>query len=206
MLGYHWLTRFNPSIDWVSGHIIFHQPSQPEAKTSPSVQALLSAPTPALLNSIPEPETPLPLVNWKPPQVTLINASVFARTCKLKDTQHFQLQISVPETTGRFATTSTPVDLSTLPKEYHNFADVFSKSKAGKKAQVYTKINLQHTYHLVHITAGDEWKTTFQTRYGSFEWLVMLEGLTNAPTAFQQFMNNIVKIWISPRNVSKSRK
>ncbi len=31
----------------------------------------------------------------------------------------------------------------------------------------------------------------FQTRYGSFEWLVMPEGLTNAPAAFQQFMNNI---------------
>ena len=41
---------------------------------------------------------------------------------------------SVPETTGHSATTSTPVDLSTLPKEYHDFADVFNKSKAGKIA------------------------------------------------------------------------
>ena len=31
-------------------------------------------------------------------------------------------------------TTSTPVDLSMLPEEYHNFVDVFSKSKAGKLA------------------------------------------------------------------------
>ena len=46
-------------------------------------------------------------------------------------------------------------------------------------------------YQLVRITAGDEWKTTFQTHYGSFEWLVMLEGLTNAPAAFQRFMNDI---------------
>src|SRR5882672_2648538 len=37
----------------------------------------------------------------------------------------------------------------------------------------------------------DEWKTAFQTHYGSFEWLVIPEGLTNAPAAFQQFMNNI---------------
>ena len=59
------------------------------------------------------------------------------------------------------------------------------------KAQVYSKTDLRHAYHLVRITAGDEWKTTFQTHYGSFEWLVMPEGLTNTPTAFQQFMNDV---------------
>ena len=31
------------------------------------------------------------------------------------------------------------------------------------KAWIYTKIDLRHAYHLVHITNGDEWKTTFQT-------------------------------------------
>ena len=31
----------------------------------------------------------------------------------------------------------------------------------------------------------------FQTQYGSFEWLVMPEGLTNAPAGFQRFMNDI---------------
>ena len=46
-------------------------------------------------------------------------------------------------------------------------------------------------YHLVQIADGDEEKTTFCTRYGSFEWLVILEGLTNAPASFQQFMNDV---------------
>ena len=59
------------------------------------------------------------------------------------------------------------------------------------KARIYTTIDLQHAYHLVRIADGNEWKTTFQTCYGSFEWLVMPFGLTNAPTAFQRFMNDI---------------
>jgi len=44
---------------------------------------------------------------------------------------------------------------------------------------------------LVHIANGDEWKTAFRIRYGSFEWSVMPFGLTNTPVAFQQFMNDI---------------
>ena len=60
-----------------------------------------------------------------------------------------------------------------------------------QKARVFTKINLWHAYHLVRIAEGDEWKTTFRTRYGSFEWLVIPFGLSNGPAAFQRFMNNI---------------
>jgi len=53
------------------------------------------------------------------------------------------------------------------------------------------KIDLCHTYHPVHITEGEEWKTTFCTCYDSFKWLVMPFGLTIAPMAFQRFMNNM---------------
>ena len=60
-----------------------------------------------------------------------------------------------------------------------------------QKARFYMKINLRHTYHLVHIREGDEWKTAFHTHYSSFKWHVMPFGLTNAPAAFQHFMNDI---------------
>ena len=51
---------------------------------------------------------------------------------------------------------------------------------APSHAWIYTKIDLRHVYHLVRISTGDEWKTFFHTRYGSYEWLVMpLVGLTH---------------------------
>jgi Reverse transcriptase (RNA-dependent DNA polymerase) len=62
---------------------------------------------------------------------------------------------------------------------------------APKKARIYTKIDLRHAFHLVRVAEGDEWKTAFRTRYGSFEWMVMPFGLTNGPAVFQCFMNEI---------------
>jgi len=59
------------------------------------------------------------------------------------------------------------------------------------KAWVYTKIDLRTAYHLLRIAEGDQWKTAFRTWYGSYKWLVVIEGLTNAPAAFQHFMNDI---------------
>ena len=55
---------------------------------------------------------------------------------------------------------------------------------APRKAQIYSKIDLKSAYHLVHIAKGDKWKTVFHTRYGSFKWLVMPFGLSNASSAF----------------------
>ena len=64
---------------------------------------------------------------------------------------------------------------------------------APRTAKVYSKIDLCHAYHLVRIAEGDEWKTVFRTRHGTFEWLVMPFGLSNAPSCFQRFMNDIFR-------------
>src|SRR5882724_3020413 len=137
VLGYCWLTRYNPSIDWVLGSIFFRQPSQHESKSSPSVETFPSlAPLPNPLDSGLEPPEPLPPVTpRKPPRVTLINAAAYSRASKLEGSDCFQIQISLPEVTGHSMPTSeTKVDMSTVPEDYHNFTDIFSKSKPRKLA------------------------------------------------------------------------
>ncbi|KAK3530582.1 hypothetical protein QTP86_028840, partial [Hemibagrus guttatus] len=60
-------------------------------------------------------------------------------------------------------------------------------------ATVFIKLNLQNTYHLVRIKEGDEWKTTFNTSTGHYEYLVMPFCLTNTPAVFQALINNVLR-------------
>ena len=60
------------------------------------------------------------------------------------------------------------------------------------KAHYYTKLDLKHAYHLVRITDGDEWKTAFWTKWGSYEFLMVPFSLCNAPLVWQQFINEVL--------------
>jgi len=56
---------------------------------------------------------------------------------------------------------------------------------------VFSKIDLRSRYHHILVKPEDVQKTTFWSRYGHYEYVVMPFGATNAPAIFMDYMNRI---------------
>uniref|UniRef100_A0A0W0FNC7 Reverse transcriptase domain-containing protein n=1 Tax=Moniliophthora roreri TaxID=221103 RepID=A0A0W0FNC7_MONRR len=59
--------------------------------------------------------------------------------------------------------------------------------------KIFTVIDLKSAYSHLRIREGDEWKTAFRTHLGLFEHLIVPYGLTNAPAAWQSFIQDVLR-------------
>ncbi len=67
-----------------------------------------------------------------------------------------------------------------------------------RKARYFTKLDMRCAYNLIRICEGDEWKTSFSTTTGHYEYLVMPFGLANSPSVFQSFINDVFRDMLNP--------
>jgi len=134
VLGHNWLTRYNPSIDWVLSSIEFRTSMQQVQTPSSLPDPVAPSPSVLRLNATsvlsPSPtDSPQAPGLWAPP-IALINAAAFLKACQLDGSQQFSVQLK-PDGSFRAASVDAAPDLSSVPEAYHNFADIFSKVKAS---------------------------------------------------------------------------
>jgi hypothetical protein len=132
VLSYNWLTCYNLLIDWVLGSISF-QPFLQEDPASVCTPAAPSATPPVTLSG----STPL---SSSTPHISLLNAAAFMHASKLPGSSNFCINLTSLAAHSA-APSDDPIDLSKVPEDYHEFADVFSKSHANTLA-------LHHPYNL----------------------------------------------------------
>jgi len=141
VLGHHWLAKYNPQIDWKLGHISFKtqgidvgpqaDPSEPSVSAQ---RASTSQPNRSTPTNLPNPSNPPAR-----PHISIVKPKEFLRALRANEASapyvaYLRATKSRPSTTSNKPTSPPDVDTDTsrIPSEYHDYLDVFSKSKADQ--------------------------------------------------------------------------
>ena len=137
VLGYNWLTRHNPLIDWVNGSINFCPslqenlaPSHVAANTPLASPSFLDTPLQSSDSAVSIPASETSMSNSEQPNIAIIGAAAFLYASKLPGSHNFKLCLCSSDIQANSAKLAETPDLSNIPSEYHEFADIFSKTKA----------------------------------------------------------------------------
>ena len=105
------------------------------------------------------------------------------------------LFIKNKEDTLRMCIVYRKINTVTVKNKYSlpRIEDIFYQLKG---ASIFSKIDLQSGYYQLWVKDVDVSKTTFRTRYGHYEFLVMSFGLTNAPATFMDLMNRVFQPYL----------
>ena len=125
ILGHNWLTRYNPLIDWALGSVSFFSTgSDPPTHMQMTFTRASTLPQRLRLSD-------------STPKVSLVSAAAFKLASRLEGSQTFQLFIAPTSDSASAKSVSVSdkkIDLSAVPSDYHEFADVFSKTCADRLA------------------------------------------------------------------------
>ena len=95
-----------------------------------------------------------------------------------------------PDGSRRMCIDYWELNLVTIKNKYPipRIGDLFYQLR---EARVFSKLEIRSGFHQLKVRKEDIPKTTFRTRYGHYEFLVMPFGVTNAPSTFMSVMNKV---------------
>ena len=153
VLGYNWLAWHNLLIDWVNRSINFCPflqenltPSHIVANTPLASLSLLDSSLQSLNSSVSIPASETSMSNSEQLNITIIGVVAFLRTSKLPDFYNFKLCLCSLDIQANSAKLAETPDLSNVSSKYHEFVDIFSKTKAEILSSHHSydlKINLE---------------------------------------------------------------
>jgi len=137
VFGYNWLAQHNPLIDWVNGSINFHPSLQENLAPSCIMVNILLASLSfldislQLLDSVVSmPASETSMSNSEQSNIAIIGAVAFLHASKLPGSYNSELPLHSSDIQANSAKLAETPDLSNVPSKYHEFADIFSKTKA----------------------------------------------------------------------------